>query len=81
MAIICLYYNAYLQYFFNTVNILVLHIMPVKVFLYKTPGLSVASSGERITREIDFYKKVGEVEHCIVCLLKYKNCLLSFGQI
>ena len=47
--------------------------MPVKVFLYKTPGLSVASSGERITRDIDFYKKVGEVEHCFVCLLRYKK--------
>ena len=46
-------------------------------FFHKTPGLSVASSGERITRDIDFYKKVGEVEHCIVCLLRYKNCLLS----
>ena len=42
-----------------------------KSFLYKTPGLSVASSGERITRDIDFYKKVGEVELCIVCLLRY----------
>merc|ERR1719270_3077850 len=26
----------------------------------QTPGLSVASSGEQITRDIDFYKKVGD---------------------